>query len=403
MRDLARSFAREGWQVTVITSGSKAGTERDGAVRVIRVKGAAKPGLFGYLFVWLRMFLAAMRLPATHILVTMSDPPLLAVAGRMLKNIKKNKHIHWCQDLYPDILPALDIYVPGFMMNAMMRSTRHALNDADKVITVGRCMARHLSHTGVSPKHMAVIPNWPDLALRRAGAADDANAFEPPQEYRKHEEQIKAGPRFRVLYAGNIGRAHPIDTILDTAQILQDKQPDIEFLFVGDGPRFDRLSKLRAQRHLHNIKFLPFQPAARLRALMESGDVHLISMKEDAAGMLVPSKLYGALAVGRPCILLGPAHSETAKVITDYKAGDVVAQGEAAGLAARILEYRMNGDRWFAAHKGATLAGGVFVPKASINAWMERAWGVLDTGQLDTGQMVKKTEEHESKQEDLAA
>ena len=149
LRDLARSFAREGWQVTVITTGPKALTERDGAVRVIRLKGSEKPGgLLGYFWIWLKILFTALRLPATHLLVTMTDPPLLVLAGRIICALKKNRHIHWCQDLYPDLFPALDMRIPGFIVRALQKRTRRAMKKADKVIVIGRCMARHLSCDG---------------------------------------------------------------------------------------------------------------------------------------------------------------------------------------------------------------------------------------------------------------
>lgn len=392
LRDLARNFAREGWQVTVITTGPKALKERDGAVRVIRVKGPQKPkGSLGYLWVWLKILFVALRLPATNLVVTMTDPPFLACAGAIIKRVKKNKHMHWCQDLYPDVFPALDVHFPRFIMRWMRKRSRRAMQGADKIIVIGRCMARHLSETGIAPKSMSVIPNWPDqelvLPAGRAGQGDELEdeedevvKFESAAEhaYRAHHQQVKTGPKFRVLYAGNIGHAHPIDAILKAAEILQDSHPEIEFLFAGDGPRYDEIASLRSTKHLDNIRLLPYQPLNRLRELMESGDVHLISLKEQAAGMMVPSKLYAALAAQRPCILVGPAHSEVAKVLVDFKAGDVVPEGHVEQLVERIVAFRMDGEHWFKAQEGAIEAGGIFTPRASIGAWMERAKSVLE-------------------------
>ena len=381
LRDLARSFAREGWQVTVMTTGPKAMTERDGAVRVIRVKGPERPGSFlSYGLVWVKLFWMALRLPGTHLLVTMTDPPFLVIAGQALQFIKKNRHIHWCQDLYPDVFPALGITLPHFMMRGLGTLTRAAMKSTEKVIVIGRCMAWHLGHDGFDPKQITVIPNWPDIELvKPPGDDSDVKArVEEIRGYRAHEDQHKHGPRFRVLYAGNIGRAHPVDTILNAAEILNESNPDIEFVFVGDGPRHDLINRERSKRRLENIRLLPYQPASRLKDLMESGDVHLVSMDELAAGMLVPIKFYSALAVHRPCVFVGPAHSEAAKVIEGFKAGSVLAQGNAKLLADNIRQYRENSDKWFAAYEGAKAASQVFVPEESINAWIERAWGAVE-------------------------
>lgn len=380
LRDLARHFAREGWQVTVITTGAKASNERDGAVRVIRLRGPEKPGNFiVYAWILLKLLIASLRLPKTHLLVTMTDPPFLAVIGRIVRFFKKNRHMHWCQDLYPDVFPAVGVYLPGFLDDLLKSLSRKAMKTADKVIVIGRCMARHLSHDGFDPKQITVIPNWPDEEL--AKPPDEEALTAPPMSpdgFRSHEEQHKHGPKFRVLYAGNIGRAHPVDTILKAAETLNETNHDVEFVFVGEGPRHDYINHERSKRRLDNIRLLPYQPASRLKELMESGDVHLVSMNQEVAGLIVPVKLYSALAVHRPCVLVGPKQSEVAKVIESFNAGAVVPQGDAKLLAEVIRQMRENSDKWFAAYEGAKAASDVFVPREAINAWIERAQSVVD-------------------------
>lgn len=388
LRDLAKAFAREGWYVTVITSGPVAGKSRDGGIRIVRVKGPVRPrGIFSYAWVWLKMLIAALRFPATHLVVTLTDPPMLVAAGRIIQRVKKNRHIHWCHDLYPDIFPALNVPLPGFLMKPLKKLSRRSMRQCDKTIVIGRCMAKHLAYNGIDPRHITVIPNWPDNELIRPNEGFMGAAAVPPPANgnyqvngaKAYDQQVKdSNPKFRVLYAGNIGRAHPLATILEAAQILDKQHPEIEFVFVGDGPRFDEIARERARRGLHNIRLLPFQPQTRLRQVMESGDVHIVSMRDDAAGMLVPSKIYAALAVGRPCIFIGPAQSEAAKVISDFHAGAVITQGDAQALAEKIRQYRLSGEEWFAAHSGAEAAGKIFVPGEAINAWIERAWTVVE-------------------------
>lgn len=89
--------------------------------------------------------------------------------------------------------------------------------------------------------------------------------------------------------------------------------------------------------------------------------------------MLVPSKLYAALAAGRPCILIGPEQTETARVIRDYGAGAIVEQGNPRRLAEEILALRMNGDNWFAAMSGAKRAGQDYAPTRAISSWLKNA------------------------------
>lgn len=383
LRDLARAMARDGWAVTVVTTASVAREDRDGDVRVIRLKSNTKSrNLFTYGAAWVRMMIAGLKLPRPDLIVTMTDPPMMVVAGGIMARVRKTKHIHWCQDLYPDLLPSIGIRLPDFMMSGLSALSFNAMRRCEKIVVIGRCMARQLTKTGLDPKRIAVIPNWPDHELTRTmtermnDAAVEADASIPARPF---EELFRddGAPKFRVLYAGTIGRAHPIHTIVDAATILQHQCPDIEFVFVGDGPGLDRLAHERARRGLENIRLLPRQPNRRLRPLMESGDVHIISMKHDAAGLLVPSKLYSALAVGRPCVFVGPMNSEVAKVISDFHAGAVVAQGEPETLAQTILTLRMDGNAWHNAHDGSAQAGRIFVPSESINAWIKRARDVV--------------------------
>lgn len=380
LRDLAHAFARDGWQVTVLTTGAKAGTDIEGAVTIKRIGVSTAKTPLNYFMIWLRLLLTALLMPAHNLIVTLTDPPLLVAAGRFIAKRKNAAHIHWCQDLYPDILPIVGMKLPNFVMNWLRTVSRRAMKSCNRVVVVGRCMARHLAHTGLDMAKVTIIPNWPDREISNPipnsihikNVANDRGQSSAKTAF-ANSVFFDTAPKFRVLYAGNLGRAHPVQTILDAATILQVQNPEIEFVFVGDGPIHERLAMERAKRGLDNIRLLPTQPAERLRELMESGDVHLISMKPEAAGMIVPCKLYSALAAERPCILIGPEQSEPAKVIHDYEAGAVVPQGNPSALAATIRHFMEDGNAWFDAQKGAIRASNEFKPEQSMSTWLKRA------------------------------
>jgi glycosyltransferase involved in cell wall biosynthesis len=383
LRDLARAMAKEGWDVTVVSTGNQEETVRDLQVRIIRIKAPQKPFRnIVYLWIWIKLLAGIMRAPKADLIVTMTDPPFLGVAGGIFARIKGAKHIHWCQDLYPDVLPAMGIKMPSLVMKFLRTINLGMMSKAHKTIVIGRCMAQHLIQSGLDSKKISVIPNWPDPELSRSkfqkqDVMDVMAVGNSIKGFRDHDNQLKDGPKFRLLYAGTIGRVHPIETILNAAEILNVSNPEIEFVIVGDGKRFDEMSQERSRRNLSNIRFLPFQANSRLKEVMESGDVHLISLDERAKGCVVPSKLYAALAVARPSIYIGPENTETAKVILDYKAGIVLPQGNTEKLVQAILYYRLDGQAWFAAHEGAHQAGRIFKPKDSLDAWIKRAALVL--------------------------
>lgn len=383
LRDLAREMSRAGWQVSVLTTGEKTFSEKDGGVTVHRVSAPLNPrGIIGYARVLLKIWLASRKLARPDLIITLTDPPLLVTIGRRLAKKKRCAHLHWCQDLYPDLFPSIGVRLPNFVLRALSRTARRSMNKSGKVIAIGRCMAKYLAHTGVESNRISVIPNWPDLELvepaNRSRKADfrikeNVPLARPPETLLRDDS-----PRFRILYAGSIGRAHPMKAILEAAEHLS-IHPEIEFVFVGEGPQHDRLALERSRRGLQNIKLLPYQPASLLKDLMESGDIHLVSLRDDAAGMLVPCKFYSAIAAARPTIYVGPADTEVGRMIRDYGCGAIIPQGDGKTLAQAILYFRNDSDAWFHAQQGAEMAAADSRPVKSILSIMKEAEHTIQT------------------------
>lgn len=368
LRDVAEAFAKAGWSVTVLTTGADDDVSRLNGVQITRIKAPQTVrSLPAYLWVWLKLFIKALRMSRRDIVITMTDPPMLVVIGRIFSRIKGAAHIHWCQDLFPDLLPALDMKLPNFILKALRRLSRRSMKEADRVIVIGRCMARHLVETGMSLSDLTLITNWPDREI-----------FSPS----KPEEKMYDGqmplvqderPRFRLIYAGAIGRSHSMKTLMEAVLALNESQPDIEFVFIGDDVGHERMARQRDRYGLSNVRMLPFQPPGRLRYIMESADVHLVSLTDEAAGLMVPSKFYSALAAGRPCIYVGPPGTEIAQVNDYFHCGLNVANGDSNGLIRAIMTYRESEAAWRSAQDGAIRAREVFLPEQSIQALIKRA------------------------------
>jgi colanic acid biosynthesis glycosyl transferase WcaI len=380
VRELARAFARDGWDVQVLTADTISSDDPDGPVKVRRITGfSLKHTPLRDLWLLLRLFSAAMFLPRAQIVISLTDPPLLGYAASWVAWFKRSRHIHWCQDVFPDLLPAVGVSVPKWASKLMFRLSRKAMNSADRVVVIGRCMARQLSQNGVQAQKITLIPNWPELAM---SPHINTGQVRPPA---LSDEVITAAqpsitestPKFRVLYVGTVGYAHPVDTILDAATILDSMHPEIEFLFIGDDYAQAHIVDDKNRRGLHNVRVLPFQPHSRLRDIMESGDIHLLSIKHEAAGMMVPAKFYASLAAARPCILVGPEQTEIGRIISDYHAGAVVPQKAAQQLAQTIIDLRMRDDMWFTAHDGARRAALAYTAEDMIRLWLRKTREML--------------------------
>lgn len=379
-RDLARYLAREGHSVTLLSTavGNKKPVLRKGHLRVIRLAMKADvSGVLAHALLLIRLVRTALKLPTHDIVITLTDPPMLLLVGGWIARLKGSKHVHWVHQLYPDLFDVLGVKLSGFARSRMRVASRKAMKRADALVPVSRCMSRHLAHTGMETRKLHLIENWPDPELAGHDVAwlsegFDNGAGKTPRQPIKKPESMRGDngeAKFRVLYAGTIGRANPMETILGAAKLLATKHPEIEFMFVGQGRGFERVAAYRSKYGLDNIRILPPQPRFKLKALMESGDIHVMSLSDAATGLTMPSKLYSALAVQRPVAFIGAQDSHVAGLINKHRAGEVIAHGQPQKLAAMIRSYRMDPSKWFAAHEGSTAASLNRMPDALLKSW----------------------------------
>ncbi len=374
LQDLARALQENGWRVTVLSVSDRKEEQPPETIdhKVIQSKVQPKT-MFGYGWLWLRLLIGALKLPNYDVVLTMTDPPMLVAVGRFVSLVKKSKHVHWCQDLYPDLLVPFKVKTSGLAKNILNKISIRSLGKCDHVVSIGHCMKNRLREKEVKLNKISVIPNWADFEV--IAPSSRGNYIKLPDKIhavsKKPEEMFRDdSPKFRVLYAGTIGRAHPMRSVIDAAKILSEHK-EIEFVFVGDQHAHSVLAKERVKRELENIRFIPFQPIEKLKQVMESGDLHLVTMREEAQGMLVPCKFYSGLTVGRPTVFAGPVDCEISSIIQEYKCGVIVPSKDGKALADAIYQYRHDGDLWFAAQEAALQAAQAYHPSKSLQSWVD--------------------------------
>ena len=263
----------------------------------------------------------------------MTDPPLLSILGMHIARRRRVRVINWLQDIYPEVASELGIPFIRGPVSAILRRARDAsLRAADANVVVGNLMAEKLKKLGVAPGRIEVIPNWcNDESIVPIGAASN------PLRTQWHLQD-----KFVVGYSGNLGRAHEFDTILAASEHFRD-DPNIIFLFIGGGHRGDQLvQRVKAHELSDKFRFLPYQRDEDLKYSLSVPDVHWISLQPELEGLIVPSKVYGIAAAGRPIIAVTARNGEIAKLVRAYECGVVVEPGNSDELARVIADLSSN-------------------------------------------------------------
>ncbi|MGO9484238.1 MAG: glycosyltransferase family 4 protein [Rhodomicrobium sp.] len=355
LSELAFALAGRGHQIEVITSvlsydGSRKLKRRETVrgVTVIRLPTSAfgRGKLLGRAVDYLTFYLAAFfclmwRVRRGDVVVAKTDPPLLSLLTAPVCRLKGAASVNWHQDLFPEVAEALGLGKSAAQKTVLsaLHSLRNAtLRNAGMNVAIGERMASRLLGLGVPERQICIIPNWASGGLVRPVARKD-NAL--AKEWGL-EDTFVAG------YSGNLGRAHDIGTFLAAIAALERHASpgeggnyglarEIRWLFIGGGAQMEALKREVHERKLKSILFKPYQPQELLSESLSLADVHLISLRPQLEGLIVPSKYYGIAAAGRPAIFVGDPEGEIAKTIEQSETGFVVREGDGSGLASAIL------------------------------------------------------------------
>jgi glycosyltransferase involved in cell wall biosynthesis len=337
MWDLARFLDSHGHRVTAVTSRFFYGSDRRhplprqriGRIDIRRLGGTAfgKSTYIGRLADFATFYGAAAaglaQIGDVDVVLALTSPPMIAslavLRARLLRWLggRPLPVVYHIMDLYPDAATASGVLRENALPDRALRClTRWTAGHADAVIALGQDMKQRL-----------IERPWADSAelhpICRTG-----NAL---------ASSLSLHDTFNVVYSGNLGVAHDVDTMVEAIRRTHPPtrppaRGDLRWIFIGGGARFDRLqATANAQRWTH-VRFLPFQDRANLNQSLNLADVHLVSQLPEFTGVVVPSKLFGILAVGKPAIVIAPPQAECARIVHENHCGIVVPNGDADQL-----------------------------------------------------------------------
>lgn len=294
---------------------------------------------------------AALRAPRLRAIIAVTNPPLLLWAAALVGRLRSVPYILLIHDVYPQIATAMGKIKPGSWIDRLWGAlNRWSYRGADRIIALGECMAQVLRAeipAGQAGK-VVVIPNWAD------------GDFIKPLPRANHPKLVEWGLEgaFVAQYSGNIGLFHDIQTLIDAARILKDRAArgdqrgaNITLLLIGEGAQSDRVRSALENEGLDRVKLQPFQPGGALPLTLTACDVSLVTLKREATGLCVPSKLYGQLAAGRPILCVADKASETSRTVVEGHCGIAIEPGDAEALADALI--RLSEDSALAERMGA--------------------------------------------------
>jgi glycosyltransferase involved in cell wall biosynthesis len=343
LSDLCFALAARGHDVHVVTSRLRyddpslalPANETASGVAVHRVwttrfgRGTLPGRAMDYLTFYLSALWRLARLADRNtVLVAKTDPPMISVAAALAARATGARLVNWTQDLFPEVAVAAGMRaMPAMLARPLAVLRDWSLRCAVRNVAIGERMRARLVARGLPEAKLAVIHNWADGAAIAPQGAEGGGAEASPLRREWGLEE-----KFVVGYSGNLGRVHEFATVLDAAGQLADRD-DIVFLFIGGGHRLGAVKGEAARRGLSNVQFRPYQPRERLAQSLGACDAHLVTLRPELEGLVLPSKFYGIIAAGRPVMFVGAADGEIAGLVNEARCGQAFRVGDAPALA----------------------------------------------------------------------
>jgi glycosyltransferase involved in cell wall biosynthesis len=285
-----------------------------------RIRGKGINGLLFFLRAALHLLNPKRR---EDVVLLTTAPPFLPILGYLANLCLGLPYICLIYDLYPDIAVELKVVsAKSWLAKLWSLLNKKVWKRADHIIVLSSTMKERMlaSYPDIGDK-ISVIHNW----------ADPEWITPMPKQKNWFAHRYSLVDTFTVLYSGNMGRCHDMDTILEAAFQLQHEP--IRFVFVGEGAKRRDCIEQVQNLGLKNCKFLPYQEKQVLPYSLTACDLSLVSVNSGMEGLVAPSKLYGTLAAGRPVAVVCESHSYLRTLVAEAKCGATFRNGDGTGVA----------------------------------------------------------------------
>ena len=287
----------------------------DGSVirRVLNYLSFAASSLFYGLFVMRR----------ADVLYAYHPPLTVGVSAAVLRFLRRIPVVYDIQDMWPDTLRATGMVNGQRILSAISNVCQWVYRNVDRIVVLSPGFKRLLISRGVPELKIDVIYNW----------CDESSVQYP---YGSTPKDFPASDRFRIVFAGNMGKAQALGAVVDAAGVLAETCPEACFVFVGSGIEVDALKCSVEAKKLENVVFVPRVPMGEVGAILAAADVLLVHLKDDPLfEITIPSKTQAYMAIGKPVLMA--VRGDAAALITDASCGVTAMPENPQSLADAVI------------------------------------------------------------------
>jgi glycosyltransferase involved in cell wall biosynthesis len=281
-------------------------TELAGRVNIVRVGSTDYPRFQMKRRVLNYLSYVALAIPRAlslqcDVVLAMTDPPFEGIVGAIVAMLKGKPYVYNIRDMYPDMAVGGAIVRPGLLARIWERLHRWALRRATRVIVLGEDMRARIIAKGVAAAGIEIVRDGTDISPSGA-----------PKLLLDGEiiRTIRGDSKFVLLHAGNLGFYGAWETLITAVREFE--ADGVGLVFVGEGAQRARIEALA--RETRNVRFLPFFPSNKIPSVLAAADAHVITVKRGLEGVVVPSKMYGILAAGKPILVVAPVETDAASL-----------------------------------------------------------------------------------------
>jgi colanic acid biosynthesis glycosyl transferase WcaI len=324
---------------------------------------------------------AGLRLNRPDVLVALTDPPIIGLTAWLAGKRFRAPFVMAFNDLFPEVAALLPDFRSSTVDNVLQRVNEFLVRRAAMNIALGETMRQRLiDNKGAAADRTTVIPSWTDTSAIVPGNKDNAFA-------RAHG----LADKFVVMHSGNLGLSQELESVVEAASLLRDL-PDLVVVFQGDGVMRSALEAKVQSAGLTNVRFLPFASRADLSASFASADAFVVSLQRGLAGFIVPSKLYGILAAGRPYVAAVEENCEVDVITRRHDCGVLAEPGNAQSVARAIRALYDDRDRTARLGANARAASTLFDRRLQVRRYLDVFQSVLSAPRTASNASVGEPE-----------